>query len=74
MDKKSVDLSVVNSWPTTVRPCFLASLVNWSATPWPNAVRSSMTATCLTLSTWAAYTAMFEPIWVSLAMIRNRFL
>ena len=51
MERKSVALSVVNSWPTTVRPCFFASLVNWSATPWPKAVRSSITATCLTLST-----------------------
>ncbi len=70
MEVKSTALSVVNSWPTTVRPCFLASLANSSAAPWPKAVRSSITPTLVTFRTLAAYTAMLEPIWLSLAMMR----
>jgi hypothetical protein len=74
MAVKSTALSVVNSWPTIVRPCFFASLVNSSARPWPKAVRSSMTPTFFTFSSLAAYTAIAPPIWLSLAMMRYRFL
>ena len=54
MAEKSVALSVVNSWVTTGRFSVLASFMNSLATPWPKAVRSSITAALLACSTLTA--------------------
>jgi len=71
---KSDALSVVNSCATTFRPEAFACFLNSSATPWPNAVRSSITPTFFSFSSLAAYSAILPPSWESLALIRYRFL
>ena len=58
---KSVAISVVNSLATTCAPAAMMDLVNWSTTPWPYVVRSSITAMALPFSVPTAYLPKLLP-------------
>ena len=67
---KSTALSFVNSRATIVPPFAFTDFSNSSASPWPNAVRSSMIAMRFALVTLAAYAPALPAFCVSVAITR----